>query len=372
MASNRYLPSKLLGHHPTLPLSNPGLDVHALQTIEGHANPITRHDILIAAEILRDDPALTLSQASQQLSARLNNPCSARQLELTILLSVRGILMFDCPERGDDWKPGEPFVDFASRCFPTTSAPSVAVKQAIGDHKSMKAWKLKEKFRLSFRGTENLALHLHLDPSHPDGPTLYLFRHTAFIKAQLGGLEREINQEDGGLQREDGMPACLKRGYLPPQLLVETLHSIQAILFHFDDSKSRPILKRLIAKNGFDSDYGNAEGYKMFDDVIHDLEYKYWGERLAVLHGFTRERPPRNKFERWMRWQASESNAFAVALAALLISVVVGILGLGLAAFQSWVAWKAWKDPVSNDDGTAEILREIAELFRQQAQQARR
>ncbi len=40
---------------------------------------------------------------------------------------------------------------------------------------------------------------------------VYLFRHTAFIKAQLGGLEREINQEDGGLQWEDGMPACLKR-----------------------------------------------------------------------------------------------------------------------------------------------------------------
>ena len=111
----------------------------------------------------------------------------------------------------------------------------------------------------------------------------------------------------------------------------------------------------------------------MFDDIIHDLEYRYWGERLAVLHGCTRERLPWNNFERWMRWQASESNAFAVALAALLISVVVGILGLGLAAFQSWVgwkAWKAWKDPVSNDDDTVEILREIAELLRQQAQQA--
>lgn len=167
------------------------------------------------------------------------------------------------------------------------------------------------------------------------------------------------------------MPLCarltLSRGYLPPQLLVETLHSIQAILFHFDDSKSSPILERLMAKDGFDRDCAKAEGYKMFDDIIHNLEYRYWGERLAVLHGFTRERPPRNKFERWMRWQASESNAFAVALAALLISIVVGILGLGLAAFQSWVAWGAWKDPGSNDDETIEILREIAELLRQQA-----
>lgn len=212
MTSNPYhLPSELLGHHPPLSLNNPCLDVHALQTIEGHTTPITRQDILIAAESLRGDPSLTLSQASQQLSARLNTPRSARQLELTILLSVRDIFMFDCPGKGNEWQPSEPFVDFASRCFPTTSATSVAVKQAIEDQKSMKAWKLKAKFRLSFRGTDNLARHLHLDPSHPDGPTLYLFRHSTFIKAQLRGLEQEILQKQDGLQREDGMPACLKR-----------------------------------------------------------------------------------------------------------------------------------------------------------------
>jgi hypothetical protein len=86
----------------------------------------------------------------------------------------------------------------------------------------------------------------------------------------------------------------------------------------------------------------------MFDDE-DDPEYKYWGERLIALHRFaTRERLPRNSFERWMEWQGSESNAFAVALAALLISTLVGILGVGLAAFQSWVAWKAWKEPVPN------------------------
>lgn len=79
-----------------------------------------------------------------------------------------------------------------------------------------------------------------------------------------------------------------------------------------------------------------------------------------------RERPPRNKFERWVKWQTSDSNAFAVVLAALLISVIVGILSLAVAGYQTWVAWKAWKEPVpSITDATAAVLHEVAELLRQ-------
>lgn len=154
-------------------------------------------------------------------------------------------------------------------------------------------------------------------------------------------------------------------GCLPPRLLAETLHSIQEILFHFDDHKSSRILERLIAKDGFDEDCAQPDGYKLLDDADM-VEYRYWGERLAALHAFMRERPPRNKFERWMKWQTSDSNAFAVALAALFITVVVGILSMGLGALQIWVSWKAWKEPVSsNGDQTTAMLREIAQSLRQ-------
>ncbi len=104
----------------------------------------------------------------------------------------------------------------------------------------------------------------------------------------------------------------------------------------------------------------------MFTDADM-MEYRYWGERLAALQAFMRERPPRNGFERWIKWQTSESNAFAMALAALLISVVVGVLGLAVAALQSWIAWKAWAEPVSADDEVTALLREIAELLREQS-----
>lgn len=157
----------------------------------------------------------------------------------------------------------------------------------------------------------------------------------------------------------------ITRGCFPPRLLAETLHSIQIVLFHFDDDRSSHILERLIDRDGFDEHCSQADGYKILDDA-DKLEYRYWGERLAALYNFTRERPPRNKLERWMKWQSAESNAFVVAVAALVISIVVGILGLGLASVQTWVAWEAWKTPVSNDDEPTALLREIAELLRQQ------
>lgn len=152
--------------------------------------------------------------------------------------------------------------------------------------------------------------------------------------------------------------------------MFETLHSIHAILFHFDDDRSSRILERLIAKGGFDEDMGQPEGYGAFDEdasATDSLRYQFWGRRLADLHKFVLSRPPRNRLERWIKWQTSESNAFMVALAALVISVAVGILSLGLAAFQTWVAWKAWKEPVSSDDAeVVALLQEIAELIRQQ------
>jgi hypothetical protein len=121
----------------------------------------------------------------------------------------------------------------------------------------------------------------------------------------------------------------------------------------------------LITKDGFDEDCAQAEGYKLFTEVDM-MEYRYWGERLATLQSFIQERPPRSKFKRWMKWQTSESNAFAVALAALLISIVVGVVSLAVAALQGWIAWKAWREPVSTDAATTALLQEIADLLRQQ------
>ncbi|KAK3301868.1 uncharacterized protein B0T15DRAFT_325805 [Chaetomium strumarium] len=150
-------------------------DVHVLQVEEpdprGAAaiRAITYNDILIAAKILRSNPTLTLDEAAEQLWARLGTTCSARQPRLTMRVSVRAMFMIDCTGPVDGWLPNERFDDLASRVFPRALAISTAAKEAMNDRKSMKAWKLKARFRLHCRGTDNLARHLLLDLSHPDG-----------------------------------------------------------------------------------------------------------------------------------------------------------------------------------------------------------
>lgn len=171
-----------------------------------HTKSITDDEILLAAAILRSDPTLTLEKARQQLKAKLGTAFSAQQLERAIQISVRAMLLVDCTGRGYVWRPDERLVDFTSRCFPKPMAPSAAVNK-----RPLKAWKLKKRNRLKFRGTDNLARHLLLDLDHADGPTLFLFRYMAFVKVQLDRLDREKFQKD------DDMLECLRR-YTPLSL----------------------------------------------------------------------------------------------------------------------------------------------------------
>ena len=73
------------------------------------------------------------------------------------------------------------------------------------DCRAMKAWKLRVRCRISFMGTANLAEHLLLDRLHPDGPTLFIFCYTAFLKAQMGRLQSK------NLGKDDEADSCLKR-----------------------------------------------------------------------------------------------------------------------------------------------------------------
>ncbi|GKT86594.1 uncharacterised protein [Colletotrichum tofieldiae] len=143
------------------------------------------------------------------------------------------------------------------------------------------------------------------------------------------------------------------QGHLAPQLLVETLHSLQSVLFPSIDQKSAEVLDNLTSKRvgGFDRECAEYEGYNIFQDHPEGFKYVYWGERLALLHEMVMSRPPRNKLERWLHRQSNEGNALFIALVALLISILVGIISIGLAAVQIWIAWMAWKHPAPGSPG---------------------
>ncbi len=132
---------------------------------------------------------------------------------------------------------------------------------------------------------------------------------------------------------------------MPPQLLVETLYSIQAVLFPSIDPDSAQILDELIEKRNFDPDCAEYEGYKLFRDPPQEFKFVYWGERMAHLHRLMTCRPPRNKLERWFHRHSNEGNGFFIALLALFISILVGVVGIGLNCLQIWITWMAWKYP---------------------------
>jgi hypothetical protein len=131
-------------------------------------------------------------------------------------------------------------------------------------------------------------------------------------------------------------------GTLPPQLLFETLHSLQDILFPLRDHRSEKILRKLIGRNGFDPECCEYDGYNVFHK---GMRYMYWGERIARLYELAKKRPPRNKLERWFDRRSTDGNAFSIALLAVGISILVGIVTIMMSGFQSWIAWMAWKYP---------------------------
>ncbi|KAH7009885.1 hypothetical protein EDB80DRAFT_610480 [Ilyonectria destructans] len=329
--------------------------VYILQVDQPEPNDpatISHDDVLAAAAIIRGHPEKTLHQVTQDLQKQLK---TIHRVKFAVRVAVRVMFMLDSAisdshgpgfsiggYRHVSWQPCESLHEFVLGSFPRASKESAKVMAAMADKRSMKAWKLKTRLGITFKGTDNISEHLLFDI---ENCVLYLFHHSSFLKAQLGRLQSQCSN------KEDDLPTCLGRGALPPRLLAETLHSMQSILFHWSDRRSGTILQRLIQRKGFDEDCAEPEGYMMFDDSLDDFEYLYWGERLAALYDLVTDRPPRNKFERWIKWQTSESSAFAVALAALAISIVVGVLSLGLSAFQVWIAWRAWKDTTNPNGG---------------------
>ncbi|KAI0126786.1 hypothetical protein BJ170DRAFT_630005 [Xylariales sp. AK1849] len=310
---------------------------------------ISHSAILTTVQVLRDNKGLTLDAIKVELEKKLQGDYLPREIDFIVDLAVQAMLMIDSDTREHhgpnytmgqyrhtSWLTHECFVDFVSRSFPQVSVERrVRVAMALDDKRSLKAWKLKKRLGIVLKGTENLANHLLYDSSNQ---ILYLFHHTAYLKAHLDMW----SEEDAS--KGIGITTTLERGTLSPRLLAETLHSLQSILFCYDDDRSMTILQYLIKRKGFDETCSVHEGYKMFEDSTEDFPYIYWGERLAVLHDLVLNRPPRSGFQRWIKWQTSESNSFLIAMLALIISIVVGILSLGLSAFQAWISWQAWKD----------------------------
>ncbi|KAF5012916.1 hypothetical protein FDECE_1050 [Fusarium decemcellulare] len=307
--------------------------------------PRTHQDVLYTAELLRSNIQSTKEEATVHLH---NDRTATGNVDNIINMAVQAMIMIDSAARdwhtadfvlGEyqpiSWEPQESFASFVERSFPISRQPACTDSTNAIAHKSkLKAWKLQKRLGLRFLATDNLSEHLLLNPKKN---TLYLFHQVAYLKAHLERFQ------DDTRPLEMTTKQSLPHGTLPPQLLFETLHSLQAILFPLMDRESGKILSDLVRNNDFDPECFDYEGIPI--EPPEGIKYVYWGKRIAQLHELAMHRPPRNKLERWFQQRSTDGNAFLTALLALFISILVGIVTILLGCFQAWIAWMAWKHP---------------------------
>lgn len=136
------------------------------------------------------------------------------------------------------------------------------------------------------------------------------------------------------------------RGNLPRQLALETLDSVQKILFPFE-LKSRALLRSLASKESFDPDclrFGSAF-YR--GEHENDIQYQYWGSRLMDLYDEIENPKPRGIFETWLEQRSKARHVMLATLVGVIIAIILGIFGLIVGIFQAWVSYLAWKHPVN-------------------------
>ena len=148
------------------------------------------------------------------------------------------------------------------------------------------------------------------------------------------------------------------RGTLPPQLLLETLDSLQFILFPSVDDKSSRFLRDLMrgTKSEFDRDCLVYDGY--IREMPDKFEYRYWGSRLAKLHYLVINPKPRHRFGRWAQRHTLERNALYLAILGLFLSAFFGFLSVVVGIVQTWVVYQAWKNPKNLSCTWGECARE--------------
>lgn len=166
-------------------------------TAEKIPEALYHQGVLFATEILKAHGAeKTLAEVLAELDHQNSIKPTVLDVQNTVNVAVQAMLMIDCA--ASDWHSGtfmlggykptswlssERLVEFLGRSFPRTlDDDEDGIRATLQNASRLKAWKLKTRLGITFRGTDNLAEHLLFDPRHN---VLYLFHHAAYLKAQL-------------------------------------------------------------------------------------------------------------------------------------------------------------------------------------------
>ncbi|WQF80252.1 hypothetical protein CDEST_05266 [Colletotrichum destructivum] len=299
-------------------------------------------DLLAIINLIRSNPDTQRSELTTKYfsSRQIFEETPPEDKQRAFNLAMRVLMMISCSSEGltDDllplgtessiWRRDQSAREFVSGVFSTRNHPSLnEVDESLPNIQlSLRAVGLKKVAHLSFHSTDDLRNHLRLDPRTG---VVEIFHHTTFLKESLKASKNSAEQ-------------CI----LPRQLALETLDSLQKVLFP-PDKDSRALLRSLVSKASFDPDCLCLSSVSYRSNDERDLSYHYWGSRLMDLYDELENPRPRGLIDIWLEQRSKARHVMLATLVGVVIAVVLGMLGLVVGIFQAWVAYQAWKHPVN-------------------------
>ncbi|KAJ6782470.1 hypothetical protein PWT90_04834 [Aphanocladium album] len=324
----------------------------------------THEDLFAALQALRTTPNMTRKKLADVISG--DRDVTANAIPPAVSLTVKVLTMIDSSsarlfsspgtlEMGrfrTPWREYVPFCDYVDDLFPQNAHSSIGEggSDKFADIKSaLRASKLKKKLRLTLRLTHDLRDHLQFDRKHK---ILDIFHMTTFLKEQLRhskevrAASSDVNTDTHTDADTQSSAADTHDVLLPRQLLLETLASIQQILFPPSDRRSRHLLRTLIASAGFDPDAARYESATVRQrGETTTLRYVYLAERLEDLYEETLNPPPDGWLDRVLERKRGKRHVMCITIAGFVVALLLGVLSLVAGVFQAVIAYLAWKNP---------------------------
>ncbi|KAH6645946.1 hypothetical protein BKA67DRAFT_663820 [Truncatella angustata] len=283
-----------------------------------------------------------------------NSSVSLTTMSATIDRAVRTMLMVDCVpsyqpsgrlEEGQSrlpWGDGLPLSKFLEEAFPKHQhhvLSSINHPRRIKFKSELRADRLKKRLGITFRGTSDLRDHLRLSYTS-SGIILNIYHHVGFLKEQLI-LTKAKSCGEGFSQ---SIKVC---GALPRQLMLETIDSLQGILFPVASKKARKLLDRLVATEQWDPEIRIYEFGTIRNREEYNIPYYYLAEHLSELQNGLENPPPRGWLERQIERRTADRYMMMATLAGVAFAVLLGMLSLIVSCYQTWISYQAWQHPVS-------------------------
>lgn len=268
----------------------------------------------------------------------LNDQHRAFNIAIKIMTSVncstegQSCGVFETGLAPSTWRSDQSAADFISFIFPKRDHPSLSeTDESSPDIKSeMTAMRLDKIAGLKFVGTNDLRNHLKLDQT---SGVVEIYHHTSFLKEHL-----KSSKTGSGMGN-----------VLPRQLALETLDSLQRILFPLE-SRSQAYLRSLVSRQSLDPDCLRFGSSTYRHDHENDVSYQYWGSRLMDLYDELENPKPRKLWDIWLERKSKARHVMLATLVGIIIAIILGVLGLVVGIMQTWISYQAWKHPVNIGD----------------------